>query len=436
MRRLADTIVAPITGLDRAAVAWVRLSGSDSWRVAERVFGAWPREPEPGRVVLGRYRHGDEGFALPFAAGRSYTGEESVELSVHGSRQSVKRLVEACLEAGARLADPGEFTQRAFLSGKLDLTQAEGVRETVEAATDAQLRAANAMRGGRIAREVRDLRQGIVGALAAVEAATDFEEEIGPLDRRALVDRLSNVMEKLRTLLAGAKRGRMVRDGLRVVIAGRPNVGKSSLLNRLLGADRAIVTAIAGTTRDTLEEWVDLGGVPCRLIDTAGLRDASDEVEAIGIDRAKEAVASADLVWFLYEAPTGWTDADEAIRQGVAHERVVTVATKVDLVTQWTGELGISSTTGEGIEALIVDLIERADIERGSDLLINARHEPLIAETIHALERTCDGLESGTPDDLAAVGLYAAVQALGEITGETASPDLVEAIFGGFCIGK
>ncbi len=327
-----DTIVAPITGNQSAAVAWVRISGPEAWRIASVVFKAWPTEPVSHRAVFGAYIYGDSGLALPFETGHSYTGEQSVELSLHGSTVSVRNLVESCLANGARLAEPGEFTLRAFLNGRLDLTQAEAVRDTVDAKTDGQLRAANFNRKGVLRREVSALREGVLTLLARVEASVDFSEEIGDLDRDHMARRRSRaILEGLDRLLGTADAGMIVRNGYRIAIVGPPNAGKSSLLNALLGEDRSIVTAIAGTTRDYVEEVLEVAGIPVILIDTAGLRSTEDLVETIGIERTRSIASNADEVWYLYDAASGWTPEDDDDRPQAMDRPVIILANKTDL---------------------------------------------------------------------------------------------------------
>ncbi|MBX7133209.1 MAG: tRNA uridine-5-carboxymethylaminomethyl(34) synthesis GTPase MnmE [Fimbriimonadaceae bacterium] len=434
-----DTIVAPITGPSRGAVAIVRLSGDEAWRIGRVVFPSLPLEPESHRVVYGHYVHGDDGLALPFAEGHSYTGEESVELSLHGSPASVRLLIEACIAAGARLAEPGEFTIRAFMNGRIDLIQAEAVRDTVESLTDAQLQAANLLREGKLSRKVRTIRDLLLTSLATLEAHVDFEEEIGPLDRDQLTQAMTEAVNRLDRLLATARSGAILREGLRIAIVGRPNAGKSSLMNHLLGRDRAIVTAIPGTTRDTLEETVDLGGVPCVLIDTAGLRATNDEVESMGVERTVASVKSVHAVWFLYDGTQGWTREDQALLDGleIEPERLLKIANKADLVETHGEGMWISALTGTGCQGLAEWVQDQAEITEVGDLVaINARHEPLLREARSALTQALDTLTHGGPDDLITVGLSAAIRHLGEITGETASEDMIDRIFHDFCIGK
>lgn len=423
-----DTIVAPITGGGVAAVAIVRLSGPEAWHIASQVFTPW--NPQPLKAVHGRYAHGDDGLALPFEEGHSYTGEQAVELSIHGSPASVRDLVQACRKAGARMAEPGEFTQRAFLHGRIDLTQAEAVRDTIEAKTEAQLRLANLQREGSLRRRISELRDEIMKALAAVEASVDFSEEIGELDRNSTAASLRSVIDSVNALLETAGVARTLRLGLRVAIIGPPNAGKSSLLNAILGTERAIVTEIAGTTRDFVEEQIEIEGYPVVLIDTAGLRDSEDRVEALGIQRSRAIAANADCVWYVYDASIGWTQVDET----AAGEKATIVANKADITC---GDKGIpvSAMTGEGIPVLLKSLPLQADIAH-REIVINPRHSESLNHARAALETAVITLESDRPPDLISVLLQDALAALGEITGETASPDMIARIFGDFCIGK
>ena len=432
--RLSDTIVAPITGAGKAAVAIIRVSGPDAWRVAATVMPRF-RNAESWQALYGDFVTGDDGIALPFRGPKSFTGEDTVELSVHGSPASVRELVNACLAAGCRLADPGEFTYRAFMNGRLDLTAAEGVRETIESLTHAQLRQANRLRDGSLMREVSSLRDELTGVLAAVEASVDFSEEVGELDRTTAAARLDRVAGRLLELCGTASASRVVREGYTVAIVGRPNAGKSSLMNAILRSDRAIVTPIAGTTRDTLEEWVEVSGQMVRLVDTAGLRHSEDVVESEGIARARQAAESADLRWYLFDAAAGWTkEDDDAFRQ--LAQPIWKVANKVDLSPANTpSDHQVSAATGAGLAALLADLASTlGNLE--SSMGVNARHEASFQGALEAVGRARNTLEQPLPDDLVAVDVRDAIRWLGEVTGETASEDMLERIFRDFCIGK
>ena len=434
LERHADTIVAPITA-PGGAVGVVRLSGPMAFKIAQGLFEPWPGEPVSHRAVYGRFAHGDDGLALPFEEGRSYTGEQSVEMSVHGSQASVGALVTACIAAGARAAEPGEFTLRAFMNGRLDLTQAEGVRDSVTARTDAQLRQANLLREGALRDQVRALRDEAVGILAMVEAATDFSEETGELDRGAAVRLCLSVGSRIDQLLATEHASRVLREGASVAIVGLPNAGKSSLLNALLSADRAIVTDVPGTTRDTVEESLSLGGLLVTLIDTAGLRETSDPVESLGVERSRAATENADLVIYLYDAAVGWQPEDQARFCSLSRPGLV-AANKCDLAPRPELGLPVSTKTREGLARLIDSVQGLLASECDRPGLINSRHARSLREAKGALRRACETLGSPVPDDLAAVDLQGTVRALGEITGETAAPDVIERMFHDFCIGK
>jgi tRNA modification GTPase len=435
VRPLSDTIVAPITGAGPAAVALVRLSGTNAWDIAEQLFQPW--NPNHCQATYGAFEGGEDGYALPFEEGRSYTGERSVEFSIHGSPASVRALVEACVRQGARPAEPGEFTLRAFLNGRIDLSQAEAVRDTVEAETEFQLRAAHSQRGGSIKRRVGDLRNRLVGLLAQVDASVDFSEEIGPLDEEALSKGIGDCIDEITSLLETAAVGRVLRHGYRIVIVGMPNAGKSSLLNALLGFERAIVTPKPGTTRDLVEEAADFRGLKVVLIDTAGLGQPEDSVEVIGVARALEAADHADHLWYLYDAARGWTPEDERLFRALPH-RATVLAAKTDLPSAIPDRgLPISSMTGEGLDALVRLTVEQ--ILAGyspSGEFAAPRHTQYLAATLDALREAEATLRAARPNDLLAVLFQQAISELGQITGETADPDVIERIFRDFCIGK
>lgn len=434
MSSLFDTIVAPITGPGPAAVSVIRLSGPEAWSIGRSVFKGFPSEAQERHLYYGEFSTGDDGYGVKFEAGRSYTGEESVELSIHGSRAAMHGLLYECLNHGARAAEGGEFTQRAFLNGRIDLTEAEAVRDTIEAQTAAQMKLANLHREGALHRVVRDLTDQVTGILAAVEASVDFSEEVGEVDLDDLNPRLDSVADSIEALLERAQTARIVREGLRIAIVGPPNAGKSSLLNRLLGADRSIVTEIPGTTRDYVEEQLDIEGNYVVLIDTAGLRDSSDVVESIGIQRSRAAAAQADWIWFVYDAGQGLSAEDYLFLQ--QNPGALVIANKIDLGAFPKDQLGISALTGEGITLLLHKIKERFSGGPEQLPVPTQRHREHLREAKAQLADARGTLNSPRPDDLAAVSLRAAMAELGQITGETASPDMIERIFRDFCIGK
>ena len=434
-----DTIVAPITGNPPAAVAWIRVSGEMAWQVASRVFHPWPEEVRPRVAIYGRFAIGDDGLALPFSAGHSYTGEETVEMSMHGSAASLHGVLTACLEAGARMADPGEFTQRAFLNGRMDLTQAEAVRELIEAQTEVQLRQATRNRNGALRREVEEIREIVLGQLAAVEASVDFSEEIGDFNRSSAKESLEEVRSRLERLRGGERVSRIVREGYRVAIVGPPNSGKSSLLNRLLGTSRAIVTPIPGTTRDYIEEKADFGGVPVVLVDTAGLRETDDVVEALGIELSREAAQEADEIWFVYDATVGLAGNGSDLRRQLgltSGPEPVLLANKADLTARVRGPgRPISAKTGFGVDSL-VDRVRREVLAHAPAIAVNERHSAILDEALSTVEVLDGALFHEGPDDLLSVLLRDLVAGLGRITGQTAEADMIDRIFHDFCVGK
>ena len=435
-----DTIVAPITGASRAAVAIVRISGEDSWRIARELFPSLPKHPEALRLHYGWFSHGDDGYLALFEAEKSFTGEAAFECSIHGSPASVQALVDLAVSVGARPAEPGEFTLRAFLNGRIDLTQAEAVRDTVEAQTAAQFRVANRQREGILFRQIEAARQQLIRILASVEAAVDFSEEIGELDRDDTAWRLVETIVQLGRLIETGRAGRLLRNGLRVALIGRPNAGKSSLLNALVGTERSIVAPTPGTTRDYVEESIEIDGFPIVLTDTAGLRRTDDPVEGEGVLRSRKQTRKADLAFYLYDSTLGWTPEDQEEWSSNLSIPSHVVETKADLPSAPTTELEspaalrISTVTGENI-GKIRDLIRRFAGEV-PEIAIAPRHELPLANAIAAINEAHATLKSNRPSDLASVSLREAISALGEITGETADPDMITRIFHDFCIGK
>ncbi len=430
-----DVIAALITGPPPSGVAVIRLSGAGAWETGRSVFPSLPRPVVSHVATYGHFTTGDDGLALPFAHGKSFTGEESVELSIHGSAASIQALLEACIAAGARLAEPGEYTLRAFMNGRIDLSQAEGVRATVDSRTAAQLKQANRLRSGQASHHAKEIRDQIVTVLTAVEASTDFSEEIGELDHELARTRLTKIREQIIETIKAAPASRVLMQGLTVVIAGQPNAGKSSLLNRLLGSDRAIVTEFAGTTRDTVEEVVEFGGVLCRLVDTAGLRESEDPIERAGIHRSLEALESSHMVLYVYDSQVGWQEADETSISRM-NAPVIVVANKSDLPGSAGRGLSVSCATGDGLQQL-QDAISRL-IPKVTDEMpyLLDRHLKSFQAALSGIEAALATIGSDVPDDLLAIDLRSASRHLGEISGETTPDDIIDRIFHDFCIGK
>ncbi len=450
-----DTIAAIATPLGEGGLAVVRVSGPEALSVADRVFRAAGSQAAPSRapshsILYGRiHREGrviDEVLLAVLRAPRTFTRQDTVEISCHGGVFVARQILDAILAAGARPALPGEFTRRAFLSGRIDLTQAEAVADLIGARTELALAAANEQLAGALSRRVHAVRDELMNVLAHVEAHIDFpDEDIAPDTRDTIVRKLDLARARIEELLATAREGQVLRRGVRVAIIGRPNSGKSSLLNQLLSRDRAIVSPIAGTTRDTIEETANVRGIPVVFVDTAGLRDPGDVIEEEGIRRTRGAAAAAELLLHVLDGSEPLTPLDrEYLEQFRARPRIL-VRNKSDLPARLDLEAGLESiavscATGDGIERLKDALFERVAgglVGAGTEqVLINARHEDALRRARGAVIRTVEGLSGGHPLELAASDLRIAVHAVGEIVGRTATEDLLDAIFSQFCIGK
>lgn len=429
----AETIVAPITGT--GAVAIIRLSGLEAWSITKKVFPSCPANPTPRYAYYGTFSTGDDGLALLFEGTSSYTGEESAELSIHGSTVSIESLLTACLDQGCRMAKPGEFTLRAFMNGKIQLDEAEGVREVIESRTDRQFAQALRLKSGALGSEIDPIRKSVMRVLAMVEASTDFSEEIGDLDRAQAKEILEPTLIELDRMLSTRRASRLLHQGATVVLIGRPNVGKSSLLNSILQQDRSIVTSIPGTTRDTVEASISLDGIPIQFIDTAGLRESDDEIEQLGIARSAAALDGADLALLVFDLNQGWTNEDQELL-GLAKQKVIKVGNKADLASPSGNAINVSAKTREGIEGLLQEIghVLGSGISEPSFLL--DRHYDLLEQAKESIMASINVFSQEIPDDVAAVTLRQALRQLGEITGEDTPPDVIERIFGDFCLGK
>ena len=433
-----ETIAAVATPPGRGGIGVVRVSGHALATMATALLGQAPR---PRHALLADFLDAegsalDRGLALYFRAPHSLTGEDVLELQGHGGPVVMQRLLARACELGARLARPGEFTERAFLNDKIDLAQAEAVADLVDSASQRAARSAMRSLSGEFSERVGAIDKLLLDARVHVEAAIDFaEEEIDFLADSALAERLDAVASALDALLAESRQGRVLRDGLDVVIAGAPNVGKSSLMNRLLAEDRAIVTDIPGTTRDLLSADIEIHGIPVRLTDTAGLREGGDVVEALGIERAREAMAKADLVLAVED------DRRAGASGGMPDDRRLLVRNKVDLTNRTAGEgvngeVRVSALTGAGLDALRRRIAEIAGVApEGGLFLARERHLAALAGTSSALADARARVAEGT-GDLAAEDLRLAQSRLGEIVGATSVDDVLGAIFSSFCIGK
>jgi tRNA modification GTPase len=442
----ADTIAAISTPAGEGAISLIRISGPDSVGVADAIFwgNTQPSECASHTQHFGHVREGDrlvdQVMLSVHRAPTSYTGEDLVEITCHGGVLVTAHVLECCLRAGARAARPGEFTERAFLNGKMDLTQAEAVIDLIRAKTDLALRSATEQLEGRLGECVRLIRDGLVSLTAHIEATIDFPEEgIGPDDNNRLRSRLGSIKTQITDLLNTADQGRLLREGVRVVIYGATNAGKSSLLNRMLGHDRVIVSETHGTTRDTIEEAVNLRGFAVRLIDTAGLRQASDQIEHEGIARTKRSLEQADVRLHVVDSSVAKSVEVDMVATG----KELLVLNKCDLPehSDWSGSnaLRISCVTGEGLARLeqqIVATISGGHLNADNTLAINARHRECLRRAVDACEHARESLEQKVSPEYAAVDLKTALHAVGEIIGTVDVEQVLDSVFGQFCIGK
>lgn len=452
------TIAAISTGAAPGGIGIVRLSGREARVVADRVFIARSGRPVAGMkgytAALGTVQDSageklDDAVALVFAAPKSYTGEDVVELSVHGGLTVTRRVLRAVLEAGASPAGPGEFTRRAFLHGKMDLTQAEAVMELISAGGEQAARAAQAGSSGALSRRIVALREELAGLAAHLAAWADFPDEGVPeVEEQELTHGLAHTEEALRELLAGYERGAVFREGVATVIAGRPNAGKSTLMNLLAGRQRSIVTSIPGTTRDVVEDTVLLGGIPLRLADTAGLRDTADPVESIGVEAAKERLATAQLILAVFDSSQQLTEEERRWLEELDPARTVAIINKTDLepvleekaiLERFPRTVRLAASEGRGLEDLehaVADLLGTAAFQPLDGGLFTERQREDVRTALAAIQEARQAMALGLTWDAVTVCVEDALSALYALTGERVSEEVVDRVFEEFCVGK
>jgi len=457
-----DAIAAIATASGQGGIGIVRISGANAKEILHRVFLPFAKEEldENNAMLSHRVYYGkiigtygevlDRAIGIFMAGPKSYTGEDVAELQCHGGAKLLQAVLKLVLQSGARLATPGEFTMRAFLNGKLDLTQAEAVADVIDAKTDISLSLSQAQLGGSLSQQFTDIEQQLLDLIASIEVGIDFPEDEDALSTEFAELGLQSLMQKLDEILAGARTGRIYREGLRCVLIGEVNVGKSSLFNALLEQERAIVTDIAGTTRDTIEEYIDLDGIPLQLIDTAGLRETDEKVEALGIERSRRQAESAQLLLLLIDGSRALSEESRALLKEYRDSQPLIVLTKADLPSEEETEkellqyapqerlCAISARSGKGMQEL-KKLIKSSSVgvdKPREGLINNIRHEQALFEVRQMLGEAYSALMSGMSIDLLGIDLMNAYQKLGEITGKTAGEEVINNIFAKFCLGK
>ena len=457
-----QTIVALATPVGRSGIGVVRLSGESALDLARELVGDPTFSPTPRAANLKQLRDTESGDVLDeaiityFKAPHSFTGEDVVEISCHGSPVLLRSVIDHCLRLGARMADAGEFTLRALAHGRMNLTQAEAIRDLIDAQTAAAARQAVRQMRGEFSHQLQPIKDDLLDMIVVLESALEFvEDDLPSVQLESLRTRLLSIADSVGAIAATFKAGHLIRDGIRVAIVGRPNVGKSSLFNALLGSDRAIVTEIAGTTRDQLHERLIINNIPISLTDTAGLRDTEDHVESLGVERARRSMADADLVVAMLDASEEATEEDKKIVEEIHSSQHLVAVNKIDKVADRnlesvvgrfanltgndTSVLPISATTGEGLDALrgaIVSPFASEKLSTDGFLVTDARHHDLLIRTRDEILHSVELLDSSASEEIVLIGLHNALRFLGEITGETTTEDMLTRIFSTFCIGK
>lgn len=467
MKDLGDTICALSTPPGRSGIAVVRMSGPQSRSILRKLFIARSgnRDLSPRHATLGQIMNPDDGseideaVAVLFPAPCSYTREDMVELSLHGSPVLIAVLLDSICSLGARLAKPGEFTMRSFLNGRIDLAQAEAVHDIIEATTLYQAQVAGRQSGGALAHDLRPIKDMVVDLIVNLESAVEFvEEDLNIASRERLIHQLNRVLEQLRDWVDSYRQGRVIKEGFSMAVVGRPNVGKSSVFNALLAQNRSIVAEMPGTTRDLVSEFTNLGGIPVRLQDTAGIHDSEDQIEKLGIDRSLRAIADADAILFVTDISRPISKQDLAFREQVEHLSCIVVMNKSDLPSAWTSSerqefVGVpkmsagshpsieaSAKTGYGIPELRTMILNRilgeGGLRQDGILVTNLRHYHSLKAAERCFANAVSALNEGLSEEFVLVDLHKGLRELGAITGETAIEDILTEIFSRFCVGK
>lgn len=457
---METTIAAISTAMSASGIGIVRISGEDAMNVISRIYRSKNGKKNIKEVKTHTIHYGyicdgeemvDEVLVMVMRGPKTYTGEDTVEIDCHGGVFAMKRVLETVLKNGAQVAEPGEFTKRAFLNGRLDLSQAEAVMDVIQAKSDIALKSSVEQLKGSVLRVIREIRAKLLHHIAYIETALDDPEHF---DLEGYPDELMEVVkeeaEEVKKLLKSADDGKMIQEGIRTVILGKPNAGKSSLLNFLVGEDRAIVTEIAGTTRDTLEEYISLHGISLRIIDTAGIRETEDIVEKIGVEKARQMAEKADLILYVVDSSKPLDKNDEEIMELLHGRKSIIIYNKTDLtpvvspqhLEEKTGKqvIPVSVVEGSGIENLetaIKEMFFRGEISFNDEVYItNARHKTALEEAERSLNMVMESIEAGMPEDFFSIDLMGAYESLGKIMGESLGEDLVNEIFSKFCVGK
>lgn len=451
-----DTVAAISTAVGESGVSIIKISGERAKEITAKIFklknGKSFMDAKPWTIEYGHMYNLqgsmlDEVLVSYFKGPKSFTAEDVVEINTHGGRVATESVLQAVFEAGARPAEPGEFTKRAFLNGRIDLSQAEAVIDIIQAKTELSMKSALNQSGGKLSREVTEIRQAILNLLAFIEVTVDFpEEDLEFTTGQEVSEKLDGLMKRVKELLSTAEEGKILRDGLSIAIIGKPNVGKSSLMNALLRENRAIVTDIPGTTRDIIEEYLNIDGIPIKITDTAGIRETNDVVERIGVDRSKEKIDEADLIVFVLDSSRPLDQEDKDIIEYIKNRKKITLVNKVDLEDKLQGSavgmgetIQVSALNGFGLEALkekVKALFFQGQVEVQDFLVTNRRHKEAMMRAHQKMLAAKTAIDQGISLDLAAIDLNAAWNYFGEITGDTLSEDLVDKIFSDFCIGK